>query len=141
MTEITLVAYTFKHIQNFKRPIPSEWVLPERPLGPRTLEVLRVIEQAENEGRDVFIKDIAEALGITRARTHQHVVKLKRARRVKDKLVGHKRALTTLFTAEDLEFPWNEGAPDTPKKFRLHRAILRCQELEKLDPQVECHAD
>ena len=140
MTEITLVSYTFKHIQNLKRPIPSEWVK-KRPLTPRALDALRVIEQAENEGRDVFTKDIAEVLGISRGRAHQLLAELRRNRRVKYKNGGHERALTTLLTAEDLEFPWSKGAPDTPQKFRVHRAILRCQELEKLNPQVECHAD
>ena len=128
MTEITLVAYTFKHIQNLKRPIPSEWALPKRPLTPRSLDALRVIEQAENEGRNVSVSELAAALGISYGRTTQHVSALQIARRAKFKRVGSKRVLTTMFTAEDLAFAWYEEAPETPKEYKEHRKRLQRKE-------------
>lgn len=142
--DITETVDTLKHVQGLKQSIPIEWTQQNKQPGQRALDALRVVEQADSEGRDVFIKDIAVALGITVGRVHQLVLKLQRARRVKYKNVGHKRALTTLFTAEDLALPWHQEAPETPKDFRRHCERLadqRKREQERIREEKKREAE
>ncbi len=142
--DITEAVDTLKHVQGLKQSIPRDWTQQNKQPGQRALDALRVVEQAENEGRDVFIKDIAAALGITRGRAAQLVTKLQVARRVTIKAIvgsGHAQSLTTMFTAEDLAYPWYVVTPEQREAFDRFERREKEQEQERIREQEKREAE
>ena len=142
--DITEAVGTLKHVQGLKQSIPRDWTQQNKQPGQRALDALRVVEQAENEGRDVFIKDIAAALGITRGRANQLITKLRVSRRVTIKGIvgsGHAQALTTMFTAEDLAYPWYIVTPEQREAFDRFERREKEQEQERIREQEKREAE
>jgi DNA-binding MarR family transcriptional regulator len=141
---MTEVLDTLKHVQGLRQSIPRDWTQQNKQPGQRALDALRVVEQAENEGRDVFIKDIAAALGITRGRATQLVTKLQMARRVTIKAIvgsGHAQSFTTMFTAEDLAYPWYIVTPEQREAFDRFERREKEQEQERIREQEKREAE
>ena len=74
----------------------------------RAFEVLRFIEEADADGREICTPEIAEKLNIGEPRARQLVLKLRANRRVVLRpRTRHGYPLTTLLTPEDLANPWD----------------------------------
>lgn len=140
--DITETVGTLKHVQRLKRSIPVEWTQQNKKLGPRALDALRVVEQAESEGRDVFTKDIAVALGVKMAQARKLVIRLRQFRRLTIKhVVGRAEALTTMMTAEDLEYPYNLTTPEEREAYRCRIAFEKQQKQERIREQKKREAE
>jgi len=129
--DITEVVDTLKHVQGLKQSIPQEWSQQNKRLSPRETEALKLIEHAENEGRDICVKDIAKEMGVCAARAQQMVQKLRRQRRVTVKPKTRQGIpLTTMVSAEDLEYPYNCVTPQERKQHREYLVHRRKKEQE-----------
>ena len=129
--DITETVDTLKHVQGLKQTIPVEWTQQNKRLSPREIEALKLIERAENEGRDICVKDIAAEMGICAARAQQMVQKLRRQRRVTVKpRTKQGIPLTTMVSAEDLAYPYNCNTPQERKQHREYLAYHRKKEQE-----------
>ena len=129
--DITETVDTLKHVQGLKQTIPVEWTQQNKRLSPRDTEALKLIERAENEGRDICVKDIAAEMNVGAARAHQMVQKLRRRRRVTVKPRTRQGIpLTTMVSAEDLAYPYNCITPQERKQHREYLAHRRKKEQE-----------
>jgi hypothetical protein len=76
--------------------------------GGRAFDVLRFIEEADAEGREIYAPEIAERLNIGKERARALVLQLRAIRRVVLRpRTRHGYPLTTLLTPEDLAKPWD----------------------------------
>ncbi len=140
--DITEAVDTLKHVQGLKQSIPQEWTQQNKRLSPRETEALKLIERAENEGRDICVKDIAEEMGVCGARAQQMVQKLRRQRRVTVKPRTRQGIpLTTMVSAEDLEYPYNCVTPQERLNHRAWLARQRKEEQYRISEQEKREAE
>ena len=92
---------TMRHLARHKS-VPIEWTRRDHRLPPRAYDVLRLIEQACDEGRDIYASEIVEKLNRTPGRIQQLIKRLIDEKRItRRKKTAKGLPLTIHFTPED----------------------------------------
>ena len=94
---IDTMRYLSRHLS-----IPVEWTRQNKRLSPRAYDVLRLIEKACNEGKNIYAPEIAKELNLTRGRVQQLIQRLIDEKRITcGRKTRYGKPLTIHFTPED----------------------------------------